>query len=600
MYLLNKWNMQLFMALVIFTLAGCGGSVGSVGENVSQNISVNGAVQKGPFIVGTPVYVNKLNINGDASESTIITEVKDSIGSFSFQTKDIGPVQVVATGYYFSELTGQISKSMLTLKSIYEVSDQSNQQAQVNILTHLINDRVLLLMKSGSKVCDAISQAQKELVAALNPVLQIENIPSFSALNIYNINSDNKIGNAYLLALSTTFYKYAELKAEGKNTSADAQLSLILNQIAKDFATDGVIDLQGFIEDITSALRQLNPKAISDNLKNRSKLDFSQPIEVPDITMFFGLCAGDQDCAWSVRSPMPLATRGHSSAVYQERIFVFGGTSSYSGNQTFDSVFMYDPATNQWAPKAPMPVGLYDSKAHTVGDKIYVFGGYGIGGFINAVQEYDPVNDSWSMKNPMPTYRYIFMSEVVNGKVYVIGGQGTIDDGPWVSKKPWEYKDHVEIYNPQTDSWSTGKSAPVVLAGGASGTMDGKIYIFGGDTGSIQSNNYIYDTVSDSWVQKSSSPIKRNGHTCVAIGDKFILMGGRNYQISQPEQLDKIEIYSPSLDTWQEFSYLPTARYWFSAALVDGLIHIFGGVGGSGNNTFLESQEVFDASYLPN
>lgn len=596
MNLLNKWNLRLFM-MVFLALAGCGGGGGGtqhITVSETQKISVNGAVQKGPFLIGTPVYVNKLDKNGDAEGSTTITEVKDSIGTFTFQANDIGPVQIVATGYYFSELTGNISKSMLTLKSIYDVSYQGKQPSQVNLLTHLVNDRVLFLMKSGVKVGDAIIQAQKELITALNPVLKIENMPTFNALSIYNLNSDNKIGNAYLLAVSAAFYKYAEIKADGQNTSADAQLSLILNLIAKDFAADGVIDLPGFKEDLTSALRQLNPRAISDNLKNRYKIDFSQPIEIPDVTIFFGSCAGDQACAWSVRSPMSFPTRGHTSAVYQGKIFVFGGVSVDGDSMSYDRVYMYDPATNQWTPRARMPLGLYVLKAHTVGDKIYVFGGYGASGLDNSVQEYDPANDSWTKKSPMPTYRYIFMSEVVNGKVYVIGGQGTVDDGPWESKKPWAYKDHVEIYDTQTDSWTTGKSAPVVLAAAASGTMDGKIYIFGGATGSAQSYTYVYDTVSDSWAQQSSSPIERDGHTCVAVGDRFVLMGGRN-----SSQLDKIEIYSPSQDKWQESSYLPTARYWFSAALVDGLIHVVGGVGGTAS-TVIDSHEVFDISYLPN
>jgi N-acetylneuraminic acid mutarotase len=446
---------------------------------------------------------------------------------------------------------------------------------------------------------NAITQAQSELILALSSVVPIDNIPDFSALSVYNINPENDIGNAYLLALSTAFYKYAELKANDQDTSADAQLSLILNQIAVDFADDGIIEQPGFDEDLTEALRKLNPKAITDNLVQRSSIDFSDYIDIPDITRFFGLCAGAADCMWSSRAPMPAPTRGHASAVYQGKIYIFGGNTpdDYTNEYDFEpistaytGVYEYDPETNQWSQKQPMPIGLYDLTAHTIGDKIYIFGGYGDGGFINSVMQYDPVNNTWSQKTSMPTYRYIFMSEVVDGKVFVIGGHGTIDDGPWESGKAWEYKSHVEIYNPETDSWSNGSSAPSNVAGGASCSINGNIYILGGyDAGNLESNTYVYNTATDIWSARSPASIARKGHSCVTIGNNFYLMGGNNSQ----EVLDTLEVYSTEMDQWNAITYLPTARYSFSANPIGSSIYIFGGVG-SDFNTQINSVEVLD------
>ena len=63
--------------------------------------------QKGRFLVRSTVLINLLDERGRSTMSTIVSKIEDSIGSFSFVTSQPGPVQLVASGYYFSELTGQ-------------------------------------------------------------------------------------------------------------------------------------------------------------------------------------------------------------------------------------------------------------------------------------------------------------------------------------------------------------------------------------------------------------------------------------------------------------------------------------------------------------
>lgn len=596
---LKIYSKLISVLSITLLLTACGGGDNTT-DSENKEISISGAVQKGPFIVGTPVYVNKLDNQGNASDSTVITEVKDSIGSFSFDIQGSGPVQIVSTGYYFSELTGQISSGTLTLKAIYDASSENEQEAFVNILTHLTNNRVLnIINKENIKISEAIKRAKTELISEFSTILPVSNISDFSSLSVYNKSQGDDFGNAYLLALSTMFYRYAEIEAEGENTSSDAQLALILNQVANDFEDDGKIQQDGLIANLTSALRQLNPREITDNLKRRSSVDLSEPLDVPDITRFFGLCAGEAECMWSARSPMPIATRGHASAVYKNKIYIFGGASDVQADNPdvteYTDVFAYDIETNQWEQKQPMPIGLYDLTAHTIGGKIYIFGGYGNGGFINSVMEFDPENNSWLQKSPMPTYRYTFMSAEVEGKVYVIGGQGTIDNGPWESGKPWEDKNHVEIYDPETNSWSNGNSAPIEISGGTSCTMSDDIYIFGGYIdGKSTSDTYVYNVTNDLWTKRTPSLLARNGHTCVSVGSDFYLMGGRN---SQSSLLDSVEMYSFEKDIWRQVSYLPTARYWLSSNAVGSYIYTLGGVDGE-SGIQVSTVEVLNTSLI--
>ena len=60
------------------------------------------------------------------------------------------------------------------------------------------------------------------------------------------------------------------------------------------------------------------------------------------------------------------------------------------------------------------------------------------------------------------------MPVAVNGKLYVIGG----NNGATLST--------VEIYNPASNTWTTGTSAPRPRYGGTTGVINSKVYATGG------------------------------------------------------------------------------------------------------------------------
>lgn len=589
--------MRLRVASVVsfLLLAACGGGGGSDGGGSStpppgsgtpaQPVTVAGAVQKGPFLVGSTVLVNKLDALGRATDSTTVAEIKDSVGTFSFSANSAGPVQLVASGYYFSELTGQISSGTLTLKGIYEVGNAASQSAYVNIMTHLINNRVLRLVSGGQlSIGSALTQAQREFVTAFSSTLPVSDPGQFSALSVYNTTGTNDVGNAYLLALSTGFYKYATIKAQQHGTATDAELTLILNQIADDFSDDGQVQKDGFFTEFTAAIRSLSPTEIAANLRRRSVVDYPVGLAVPDISRFLNQCAGTAECAWRSGAPMPLPSRGHATAAFGGKIYVFGGvtpadqSSEPLGNlpaTAYRHARVYDPVANTWTPLELMPVGAYDLEAHVVGNKIYVIAGYGVGGFRNELMEYDPLANTWALKTPSPTYRYIFSSAVVNDRIYVIGGQGTIDDGPWEQGKPWAFKSHVAIYDPATDTWSTGQPAPVAFGEADSCVFGDDIYVFGGEdsSGGLLASTLRYNTTTNAWDTRSAMAVAKESFSCVRVGDRFYLLGGW----AEGGVVGAVDRYDPVTDTWASPTRLPTPRYWFDAEASAGEIFIMGG-----------------------
>jgi N-acetylneuraminic acid mutarotase len=74
-------------------------------------------------------------------------------------------------------------------------------------------------------------------------------------------------------------------------------------------------------------------------------------------------------------------------------------------------------------------------------DKIYVFGGgdIGGGGGFSTVYVYDPATDNWTSADPMPFEWLAGSASVVDGSVYLIGGSSTPYPHQPFLATVWEY-----------------------------------------------------------------------------------------------------------------------------------------------------------------
>lgn len=140
------------VSLVVFlTLAACSGGSGEggiSGTGGSPNIRVQGIAEKGPFLKRSEVTYKYIDAQGQTISEDFSTETTDNLGNFSLSLSEAGLISIRVEGYHFNELNGQVSDGLLVLKAIFEASDTENQQAYVNILTHLISDRVLELIQT--------------------------------------------------------------------------------------------------------------------------------------------------------------------------------------------------------------------------------------------------------------------------------------------------------------------------------------------------------------------------------------------------------------------------------------------------------------------
>lgn len=231
----------LFLATAALLTISCTGENGTkpttTGSQETLAVSLNGAVQKGPFVVGSTIQISQLNASGNPTGAVFSTQTRDDLGQFSVDFNASGPVSLEGTGFYYNEVTGALSTGNLTLRAMYDVQQAGLQDAYINIITHLTFNRVKKLMQEGTSFDQARTQAEDELFTALGIAAAgfTSNVSGID-MNILGGDSDD---NAYLLAVSSVMAETARMKSPD---AVDAALQELLNQVSLDLETTGTID----------------------------------------------------------------------------------------------------------------------------------------------------------------------------------------------------------------------------------------------------------------------------------------------------------------------------------------------------------------------
>ena len=204
--------------------AGCE-SLG--GDNVvGGSYDINGAIQKGPFVQGSDITIQPLNKNLKPIGQMYTTQTTNDAGMFEMDGVNSKYAEIIATGYYFDEVEGEISAGPLTLRSIADLED--GVQTNVNLLTSLTYNRIkTLVTNEGKEISEAQRQAEKELYTALGIPEEMHPAVNCGAMNIAN----NGDGDGLLLALSAVIQ-------EGRSVG---ELTQYISKFSVDLADDGLV-----------------------------------------------------------------------------------------------------------------------------------------------------------------------------------------------------------------------------------------------------------------------------------------------------------------------------------------------------------------------
>lgn len=232
---------------------------------------------------------------------------------------------------------------------------------------------------------------------------------------------------------------------------------------------------------------------------------------------------------WVLKAPMPTARMNFGVAVWDNKIYCIGGSGGISGSGGTRANEVYNPTSNTWETKTQLPVARECIRANAINGIIYV-----IGGESNETDVYDISTDTWSKKVSMPIIPHIYRGEwsctsaVIDNKMHVLGLG-------YVLGLEGSFAFH-QIYDPTTDSWSSGAEWPsggcFGIAGATTGVMaPERIYFFGADSlfwplGSPNFKNLVYSPENDSWNYGTIMPTPRINTATAIINDTIFVIGG--------------------------------------------------------------------------
>lgn len=232
--------------------------------------------------------------------------------------------------------------------------------------------------------------------------------------------------------------------------------------------------------------------------------------------------------AWIPRAPLPAArTLANGAVTINGRIYVPGGANAQ--NEATRSLYVYDVDGNYWIAKAQMPFASYGGAAAAIDGKLYVVVTSNAEDQYYAgpthLLRYDPAANTWIELEPAPNHHFGGVARAINGKLYVAGGMTIEYVDPAPQPRPWE---HLDVYDPHTNVWTTKASMPAARWGAAAGVLNGKLYVAGG-------------------LKTDPSPVS------------------------------KLELYSPTSNGWGARANMPTARWSAGAAVLNGVLYVLGG-----------------------
>ncbi|MDH5256532.1 MAG: hypothetical protein OEX07_00945 [Gammaproteobacteria bacterium] len=284
---------------------------------------------------------------------------------------------------------------------------------------------------------------------------------------------------------------------------------------------------------------------------------------------------------WSELEHMETA-RSHAPVVtYKNQLYVFGGGGP--DFKSLNSCICYNPESNSWKNIANMPTKRSGTAAFLVGSLIYVIGGGykkpdGNFQFLKTVEVYDPESDSWSSAPDMLQPHDYPAAALVGDTIYIIGGHhpeaclGGPKTDPGFS--------FCERWSPSQASWEQIADLPTPRFAASALTREDKIYTSGGVAFTPEGfNNFdffeTYSTKENLWYKDDSIklPWQAAGQGMCSVDDNFFFMGGYSTDNIHP----RASVHLATDNQWHALPDMPLPRAAMGVANLNNTIFLIGG-----------------------
>ena len=238
-----------------------------------------------------------------------------------------------------------------------------------------------------------------------------------------------------------------------------------------------------------------------------------------------------------------------------------------------------DSSATRWRTRAQLPTPRTGLAVVASRDAVLAIGGVSSDGVSAKVEIYDPGTDTWTTGRSKPTPVGFVSAVDVGGKIYVPGG---IDAGR-------QARDILEIYDPVQNSWETGTPLPRPLGAYGLAAVNDQIYLFGGrDDRGYAASVYRYDPKAEAWQELQPMEQARGFLSAAAIGERIYVVGGYD----DVTEFDLCQAYDPAGETWTSCSSMAMPRGGLTIVAVRDHLYALGG----GMDSYLAFNERYDPS----
>jgi N-acetylneuraminic acid mutarotase len=282
-----------------------------------------------------------------------------------------------------------------------------------------------------------------------------------------------------------------------------------------------------------------------------------------------GIDASPGQPSWGTLNELPFPVQETAVVALDDRIYVLGGIdvslATRADVHRFEQKF-----AGEWTESLSLPLPVHHMNAAVVDGRIYVVGSL-LAGFdpIGDVWSWAPGDQEWSVGASMPpgSERGAAAVGVVDGRIVVAGGlDGTSSD-------------LVSAYDPIADEWDVDlPDLPARIDHGTGQVVDGTFYVIGGRTDGIgESSSAVWALVDGAWEERAPMPTARGGIASGVLDGKIAVVGGEGNDDDPSGVFPQTELYDPATDEWTALPDMPTPRHGMGAAAVDGALYVPGG-----------------------
>ncbi|USD21214.1 hypothetical protein MJO52_19465 [Microbulbifer variabilis] len=140
---------------------------------------------------------------------------------------------------------------------------------------------------------------------------------------------------------------------------------------------------------------------------------------------------------WETAAPATISRNSAAGAALNNRIYAIGGRQASNGNnkaRNLSYAEVYDPSLDKWNKIRPLPQSLAGLTATPLKGKIIVTGGeaFGPNGYwktgsaFNSIWSYNPISDQWRKEISLPMARHGHGAVTINDSIYIIGGAAKV------------------------------------------------------------------------------------------------------------------------------------------------------------------------------